>query len=107
MWLLAEKGKNRVFLRLKFAIYLKNLSHQECENAWKVIVECHSWGSSKIVIPKRYLGCIRGSNLYFRLKNAQNRHFWPRLEPPLARQEILTSEIWLKKSFVLACQVRV
>ena len=50
MWLLVEKGKNRVFLRLKFAIYLKNLSHQGCEKALKVFLEYYSLGPSTILV---------------------------------------------------------
>ena len=60
MWLLAEKGKNHVLRRLKSAQYLKNLSHQGCENALKVLAKYYSWGPSTILVLKKVLKMFKG-----------------------------------------------
>ena len=38
IWLLSKKGKNCVFVRLKFVSYLKNVPHKRCENALKAFL---------------------------------------------------------------------
>ena len=60
MWLLAKKGRNRVFLRFKFAPYLNNISNQGCDNAVKAFVEFYSWGPSTILVLKKIFKMFKG-----------------------------------------------
>ena len=51
-WLLANKGTNCIFLRLKVAPYIENLLHQGCEKTLRFFLDFFAVGKITILTPK-------------------------------------------------------
>ena len=58
-----KEGKNRVFMRLRFALHVKDALHQGCEIALKVVPESLSLGESAMSEPKMVYKMFKGRKL--------------------------------------------